>query len=54
MNLSLSSMIILGMGSANEGRCYKVTSSLIGLGHTQVGLCHGAEASVATEWEASV
>ena len=27
--------IILGIGSANEGRCYNVTSSLIGWAHTQ-------------------
>ena len=29
------SSIILGMGSANERRRYKVTSSLIGWTHTQ-------------------
>ena len=27
--------VILGMGSANEGRCYNVTSPLIGSAHTQ-------------------
>ena len=33
--VSDASGIILGMGSANEKRCYNVTSSLIGWAHTQ-------------------
>ena len=31
----LNAGIILGVGSANEGRRYNVTSSLIGLAYTQ-------------------
>ena len=31
----LFSVIILGVGSANERGCYKVTSSVIGWAHTQ-------------------
>ena len=33
--LMLYQMIILCMGPANERRCYRLTSSLIDLGHTQ-------------------
>ena len=32
--------IILGMGSANEKRCYSVTPSLIGYAHTQKDPCN--------------
>ena len=31
--------IILGMGSANERRCFIVTSSVTGWAHTQSDLC---------------
>ena len=42
--------IMLGMGSANEGRRYNVTSSLIGWAHTQNDLCMYTLARVYNYW----